>query len=101
MYILNITYVLAESKVGQWKNWLKEEAFSQRVAFQKPDFRIYKIHHLAEEGQVSFSVQFDFETSAFLDLFEEELETIHAKSLNPLFGPQCLFFTTILSKEDL
>jgi hypothetical protein len=53
MYILNITYVVAENKVAQWKNWLKTEAFSKSIAFQHPSFQLYKINHVAEEGQVS------------------------------------------------
>lgn len=101
MYILNITYVVAESQVNQWKKWLKEEAFAKSVAFQNPAFRVYKINHVAEEGQISFSVQFDFETLAFLDLFEEELDQVHATSLAPRLGTQCLFFTTVLTKEAL
>jgi|GEM_PF-1921145 len=101
MYILNITYVVADSKVPLWKNWLQQDAFSNSIAFQNTPYRVYKINHVAEEGQVSFSVQFDFDSLAFLDLFEQELDSAHAKSLNPLLGPQCLFFSTILTKEEL
>jgi Domain of unknown function (DUF4286) len=98
MYILNITYVVAENKVNEWKSWLKGEAFSKSMTFQNPSFQLYKINH-REEGQVSFSVQFDFENLALLDSFEKELDAIHTKSLGPLLGPQCLFFKTLLSRE--
>lgn len=101
MHILNITYVVAESKVALWKKWLKEDALSKSVAVSTPSYRVYKINHVAEPGQVSFSVQFDFEDLAFLDLFETELDHAHANSLGPLLGAQCLFFSTVLSKEEL
>jgi hypothetical protein len=101
MFILNTTYITTQNNVEAWKNWLKEEAFSQSIAFQTPDFKVYRIDHAAEEGQVSFAVQFPFDTMAMLDLFQEELEKIHQNSLAKRFGGQCLFFMTVLSHEKI
>ncbi len=101
MYILNITYVITENKVVLWKNWLKETTASNQLTINPPAFRIYKINHIAEEGQTSFSVQFDFDNFSHLTLFEKELEIAHAQSLSSLLGAHCLFFNTTLTKEEL
>jgi len=101
MFILNTTYITTKNNEEAWKHWLKEDAFSQSMAFRTPDFRVYRIDHAADEDQVSFAVQFPFDNMAMLDLFQEELEQIHQNSLAKRFGPQCLFFMTILSHEKI
>ena len=101
MFILNTTYITTPNNIDPWKKWLKEEAFQESIAFRTPEFRVYRVDHPMEEGQVSFAVQFLFENMALLDLFQEELENIHQNSLAKKFGPQCLFFTTILSHETI
>ena len=101
MFILNTTYITTKNNVAGWKNWLKEEAFAESIAFRTPEFRVYRIDHAADEDQVSFAVQFSFDNMAMLDLFQEELEKIHQTSLAKRFGPQCLFFMTVLSHEKI
>jgi hypothetical protein len=101
MFILNTTYITTENNIPHWKKWLKEEAFQEGITFVTPEFRVYRIDHAAEEGQVSFSVQFLFDSMAMLDLFQEQLALIHQRSLSRKFGAQCLFFTTILAHEEL
>lgn len=100
MYILNITYVLSDSKVSLWKTWLLESVLSKNQSGLNTNVQVYKINHSAEAGQVSFAVQFPFSELGHLDTFEAQLDNEHAVSLAPLFGPQCLYFTTVLSKED-
>jgi len=101
MFILNTTYITTKSNIAAWKKWLKEEAFSDSIAFRTPDFRVYRVDHSSEEDQVSFAVQFAFENMAMLDLFQEELELIHRNSLSRKFGQQCLFFMTVLTQEKM
>lgn len=101
MFILNTTYITTKNNEAAWKSWLKEDAFSQSIAFRTPDFRVYRIDHVADEDQVSFAVQFPFDNMGMLDLFQEELEKIHQHSLAKKFGAQCLFFMTVLSHEKI
>jgi hypothetical protein len=101
MFILNTTYITTKNNIEAWKNWLKEDAFKESIAFSKPVFNVYRINHEADEHQVSFAVQFQFENMAMLNLFQEELEQIHQKSLSKKFGEQCLFFMTVLSHEKI
>lgn len=101
MFILNTTYITTKNNEAAWKNWLKEDAFSQSIAFRTPDFSVYRIGHAADEDQVSFAVQFSFDNMAMLDLFQEELEKIHQNSLAKRFGAQCVFFMTVLSHEKI
>jgi hypothetical protein len=101
MYILNVTYVLADTKVALWKKWLKESALAQNDVPDLSSIQVFKINHVAEAGQVSFAVQYPFGDLDRLDRFEAMLDNEHASSLAPIFGPQCLFFTTVLSKEEI
>ena len=101
MFVLNTTYITTENNIATWKKWLKEEAFSESIAFRQPDFAVFRIDHAAEDGQVSFAVQFQFDNMALLDLFQEELELIHQRSLAKRLGAECLYFTTVLSHEQL
>lgn len=101
MFILNTTYITTKNNEAAWKSWLKDDAFSQSIAFRTPDFKVYRIDHTSDEDQVSFSVQFRFDNMAMLDLFQEELELIHQNSLAKRFGAHCLFFMTVLSHEKI
>lgn len=101
MFILNTTYITTLHHAEAWKQWLKEEALSDSPSFRNTPYKVFRIGHSAEEDQVSFAVQFEFDSMATLDLFQDELSGIHQTSLARRFGPQCVFFTTVLSHEKL
>lgn len=97
MYILNITFLVAEPLISTWQEWIRQQLIPSMTStglFLQP--QLARVHSAEQTDGVSFALQFH---TASVDTIDEWLNN-NGNSLQQKctvgFGGNVLFFATTL-----
>ncbi|MBK3517284.1 DUF4286 family protein [Carboxylicivirga marina] len=101
MYIFNTTFMIADSIVDDWKQWMNRNYIPTMKDLVK-DIRVelYEVMAVVEEGNTNFSCQMQVSNPADLDTINK-YNAVLVNNVKGKFGDKCLTFSSILNEVQL
>ena len=99
MHIVNQTFIIDESIVDQWLQWLKTEYIPESLnSGIYSGYKILRIFTESSQPGLSYALQFNLKPEFTFQYLEEHIFPVQNYDIQILFGEKVLFFRTLLEE---